>query len=50
MGYVNSLNTETAEVIFGPRNHDKGVYTPLEFVIYNKIEGYLDLIKLIKGQ
>jgi len=50
MGFVNSLDPEIAEVIFGPRNHEKGVYTPLEFVIYNKIEGYLDLIKLIKGQ
>ena len=50
MGYVNSLDTDIAEVVYGPRDHDKGVYTPLEFVIYNKIEGYSDLIKLIKDQ
>ena len=49
MGYVNSL-TEVAELVYGPRNHSKGVYTPLEYVIYNKVDGYLDLIKLIKGQ
>ena len=50
IGYVNSLNPETSEVVYGPRNHEKGIYTPLELVIYNKIEGYLDLIKLIKGE
>lgn len=49
MGYVNSLDVDKAEVVFGPRDHEKGVYTPLEFVIYNKVEGYLELIKLIKG-
>ncbi len=49
MGYVNSLDLEKAEVVYGPRNHEKGVYTPLEYVIYNKVDGYLDLIKLIKG-
>jgi hypothetical protein len=49
MGYVNGL-TEVVELVYGPRNHSKGVYTPLEYVIYNKVDGYLDLIKLIKGQ
>jgi hypothetical protein len=49
MGFVNSLDPESAEVVYGPRNHEKNIYTPLEFVIYNKIEGYLDLINLIKG-
>jgi len=49
MGYVNSLDLEKAEVVYGPRNHERGVYTPLEYVIYNKVDGYLDLIKLIKG-
>lgn len=49
MGYVNSLDPGKAEVIYGPRDHSKGVYTPLEFVIYNKVEGYQDLIKMIKG-
>lgn len=46
--YVNSLDINSFEFISGPRNHSKLVYTPLEFVIYNKIEGYLDLIKIIK--
>jgi hypothetical protein len=49
MGYVNSLDPEKTEVVYGPRNHEKGIYTPLEFTIYNKIDGYLDLISLIKG-
>ena len=50
MGFVNGLDPETAEVVYVPRNHENNVYTPLEFVIHNKIDGYLDLIKMIKGQ
>jgi hypothetical protein len=50
MGFVNSLDPDKAEIVSGPRRHDKGVYTPLELVIYNKIDGYLDMIRLIKGQ
>ena len=49
MGYVNSLDPQKAEVVWGPRNHENEVYTPLEYVFYNKVDGYLDLIKLIKG-
>lgn len=50
MGFVNTLNIDSnVEICYGPRNHSKDVYTCLEFVIYNKIDGYLDLIKLIKG-
>ncbi len=50
MGYVNGLDIETiTEIITGPRNHSKGIYSCLEFVIHNKIEGYMDLIKFIKG-
>lgn len=50
MGYTNSLNiNEINDTIYGPRNHDKGIYTCLEFVLHNKIEGYLDLIKMIKN-
>lgn len=49
MGYVSSLNPENVTILgSGPRNHSKSVYTPLEFVIYNKIEGYQDLISIIK--
>ena len=49
MGYVNSLNVEDVEdTIYGPRNHEKKVYTCLEFVLHNKIDGYEDLIKTIK--
>jgi hypothetical protein len=51
MGYVGNLNIdEVSEVIWGPRNHEKSVYTCLEFVIYNKIDGYQDLIKIIKKE
>lgn len=49
MGYVSSLKLE--EIIdtqHGPRNHEAGVWTCLEFVISNQVEGYLELIKLIK--
>ena len=49
MGFVDSLDPEAANIVYGPRDHEKGVYTPLEFVIYNKIDGYKDLIDLIKG-
>jgi len=49
MGYVNSLDIKhIADTIYGPRNHENDVYTCLEFVIYNKIEGYKKLINLIK--
>jgi hypothetical protein len=49
MGYVSSLNPENVTMLdSGPRNHSKSVYTPLEFVIYNKIEGYQDLISIIR--
>lgn len=49
MGYVPSLNIDDiTEVIYGPRNHKNNVYTCLEFVIHNRVDGYLDLIKLIK--
>lgn len=50
MGYVNSLDPELSEVVYGPRDHKNSIYTPLEFVIYNKVDGYLDLIKIIKGK
>ena len=36
------------ELISDIKELQKGVYTPLEYVIYNKVDGYLDLIKLIK--
>ena len=49
MGFVDCLDPENCEVVYGPRNHEKRIYTALEFVIYNKIEGYIDLINLIKG-
>jgi hypothetical protein len=36
------------DTVHGPRDHAKGIYTCLEFVLSNRLEGYLDLIKLIK--
>lgn len=48
MGFVNSLDPDKVEVVYGPRNHSRGIYTPLEFVIYNKVDGYTDLINIIK--
>ena len=49
MGYVTSLDIEKInDTVYGPRDHAKGIYTCLEFVIHNRIEGYPDLIKLIK--
>jgi hypothetical protein len=49
MGYVNSLNIDDIEdTTYGPRNHEKGVYTCLEFILHNKIDGYRDLIGMIK--
>lgn len=47
MGYIDGLD-ENPNIIYGPRNHKKGVYTPLEYIIYNKIDGYKNLIKIIK--
>jgi hypothetical protein len=49
MGYLNGLNLKSnIEICFGPRNHSKEIYTCLEFIIHNKIDGYLNLIKIIK--
>lgn len=49
MGYVKGLKLDDIkETIWGPRNHQNEIYTCLEFIIYNKIDGYLDLIKMIK--
>lgn len=49
MGFVNSLDIDSVEVVWGPRNHELKIYTPLEFVIWNKIDGYKDLINIIKN-
>lgn len=50
LGYVNSLDVKySTKIQTGPRNHSKHIYTCLEFVIYNKIDGYLELIKFIKS-
>lgn len=50
MGYVNGLNLEeNKEIIFGPRNHKNNIYTVLEYVIYNKLPGYLDMINHVKS-
>jgi hypothetical protein len=49
MGYVNSLNIDDIEdTMYGPRDHKNEVYTCLEFVFYNKVEGYKELIDIIK--
>lgn len=47
--FINSLSINDFDLISGPRNHTDSVYTPLEFVIYNKIDGYKELISEIKG-
>lgn len=46
--YVSSLDINNFDFISGPRNHSRSVYTPLEFAIYNKIDGYTELINIIK--
>lgn len=49
MGYVKGLDIDNIDdIIYGPRNHENDVYTCLEFIIYNKIDGYERLINLIK--
>ena len=50
MAFVAGLDPDTAEVTSGPRCHERGIYTPLEFVIYNKIDGSLEMIDNIKGR
>ena len=50
MAFVAGLDPDTAEVTSGPRSHERGIYTPLEFVIHNKIDGYLEMIDNIKGR
>lgn len=53
-GYVSSerpvIESDASEIepISGPRNHDKNVYTPLEYIIGGKKDGYKDLIAKIK--
>jgi hypothetical protein len=50
VGYVNCLDVNNFEIVTNiGRNHSKSTYTTLEFVIYNKIDGYLDLVQIIKG-
>lgn len=50
MGYVSSLDiSNITDTQYGPRDHTKGVYTCLEFVIHNRIDGYLDMIKMIRN-
>jgi hypothetical protein len=48
---VSVMDVETDNIISvsGPRNHKKNIYTPLEYVIGGKKEGYKDLIDIIKG-
>ena len=46
--YLSSLNIRDVKFISGPRDHSKSVYTPLEFVIYNRIDPYQEYIKMIK--
>lgn len=51
MGYVSSLKIEEVEdTIYGPRNHEKNIYTCLEFILYNETDGYIDLIDIIKNK
>jgi len=50
MGYIQGLDvTDNKDIIYGPRNHDKGIYTVLEFVIYNKLPGYQEMIDYVKS-
>ena len=46
---VMDLETDNIVSVSGPRNHEKNIYTPLEYVIGRKKEGYKDLIDIIKG-
>lgn len=45
----NTLDSHVEDLIFvsGPRCHSLEVYTPLEFIIINKKDNYLDLLNLI---
>ena len=49
MGFVDSLDPEKAKLVSGPRDHSKGVYTPLELVIFNRLDGFDLLISVIRG-
>lgn len=44
------MNSSVDELFYkpSPRNHNDNIYTPLEYVIGTKQEGYKDLIKIIK--
>lgn len=37
------------EVVSVPRDHDNDIYTPLEYVLYNKVGGYQSLIEKLKS-
>jgi hypothetical protein len=45
----NTLDSHVEDLVFvsGPRCHSLEVYTPLEFIVLNKKENYLDLLNLI---
>lgn len=49
MGFVDSLDPESARLVSGPRDHSKGIYTPLEFMIHNRMEECESLISTIRG-
>jgi hypothetical protein len=50
-GNSNVMGLEADEItsVSGPRNHEKNIYTPLEYIIGTKKEGYEELIKIIKN-
>ena len=45
---VMKSEMSSLKAVSGPRNHDKNVYTTLEYVIGNKLEGYEELVDIIK--
>ncbi len=54
-GYITSKKSvlestiEELECISDYRNHDKNIYTPLEYMLVKKLEGYEKLIELLRS-
>jgi hypothetical protein len=48
MGFVDSLDPDSARVVSGPRDHSRGIYTPLELVVHNRMREMNEMIAMIK--
>ena len=45
---VMDVETDNIVSVSGPRNHEKNIYTPLEYIIGARKEGYEELVRIIK--